>query len=117
MGTAERREAIMRIMFMRRHETAENLAFEFGVSVKTILRDIKVLEAAYKPIYMTQGRHGGGIHIVDGCNNNTLYIKQSDEEIFRKIYSALEGQYELLGLDETTITAFRKVIDKYSIPK
>lgn len=76
MGAAERREEIMRIMFMRRHDTAENLASEFGVSVKTILRDVKALEAAYKPIYTEPGRYGGGIHIVDGCNNNMVSIIQ-----------------------------------------
>lgn len=104
-------------MFMRRHDTAENLASEFGVSVKTILRDVKVLEDAYKPIYSEPGRYGGGIHVVEGCNNNMLYIKRTDEEVLRTIYSALEGHYESLGLNEKVIAEFGKIIDKYSIPQ
>lgn len=39
MGTAERRTEIMRVLCRRRHETISNLADEFGVSTRTILRD------------------------------------------------------------------------------
>lgn len=45
MGTAEQRTEIMRVLCRRRHETISNLAEEFGVSTRTILRDIEVLSA------------------------------------------------------------------------
>ena len=43
MGTSERREAILHLLYRRKHETIENLAHEFGVSYSTIRRDIDVL--------------------------------------------------------------------------
>ena len=45
MGTAERRSRILRALCRRRHDTMTNLATEFGVSVRTIMRDIDALRA------------------------------------------------------------------------
>ena len=41
--TAERRSEIMKILCRRRSETVKNLAFELGVSERTIRRDIEIL--------------------------------------------------------------------------
>ena len=57
METTERRIAIMRILCRRRHETISNLAQEFGVSARTILRDIEMLSLS-EPIYTQCGRYG-----------------------------------------------------------
>lgn len=43
MGTAERRDEIIKLLCRRRHETIPNLAFEFGVSERTIRRDIEAV--------------------------------------------------------------------------
>lgn len=64
MTAKERRKAILEVLCTRRHETRENLAFEFGVSKRTIEYDIMYLSLEY-PVYTTQG-NGGGIHIMDG---------------------------------------------------
>ena len=64
MTAAERRQAILEALCVRRHDTRENLAFEFGVSKRTIEYDVLELSLTY-PIYTTQG-NGGGIHVVDG---------------------------------------------------
>ena len=55
MGAAERRREIMRVLCRRRHETVKNLSFEFGVSERTILRDIEALSIT-EPIYTQCGR-------------------------------------------------------------
>ena len=60
----ERRRAIMEILCARRHETRGNLAFEFGVSKRTIEYDVQSLSLDH-PIYTTQGK-GGGIHVMEG---------------------------------------------------
>ena len=62
MGTAERRTEIMRVLCRRRHEKISNLAEEFGVSTRTILRDIEVLSIK-EPIYTQCGRYGGGVYV------------------------------------------------------
>ena len=43
MGPAERRQAIWTVLCKRRHDTAANLASEFGVSQRTIWYDIEEL--------------------------------------------------------------------------
>ena len=60
-STTERRQALFETMCERRHETIDNLAFEFGVERRTIRRDIEILSCSY-PIYTVQGT-GGGIFI------------------------------------------------------
>ncbi len=65
MSYAERREAILEVLCIRRHDTYRNLAFEFQVSRETIRQDIAVLMCSY-PIETVRGRYGGGIKIADG---------------------------------------------------
>ncbi len=57
MGIAERRVEIMRILYRRRYEKISNLAQEFGVSERTILRDIESLSIT-EPIYTQCGKYG-----------------------------------------------------------
>lgn len=59
MGTAERRLEILKILCRRRHKTMRNLASEFGVSVRTVKRDIEVLSIT-EPVYTRFGKYGGG---------------------------------------------------------
>ena len=47
MSYAERREAILEVLCIRRHDTYRNLAFEFQVSRETIRQDIAVLMCSY----------------------------------------------------------------------
>ena len=61
MTASERRNAILEILCMRRVEKINNLAFQFGVTEKTIRRDILTLSLEY-PIYTAQG-NGGGIYV------------------------------------------------------
>ena len=75
MGASEeRRRAIMEVLCARRHETRGNLAFEFGVSKRTIEYDVQSLSLEY-PIYTTQGR-GGGVHVVAGFE-----LKQTERKV------------------------------------
>lgn len=62
MRSSERRERIKTALLARREDTAENLAAEFGVSMRTIYRDIGELILSL-PLETVQGRHGGGIRL------------------------------------------------------
>ena len=46
MPPSERRSEILRLLCKRRHETAINLATEFGVSERTIRNDLVILSPA-----------------------------------------------------------------------
>lgn len=54
MSANERRRDILLVLFQRKKETRENLAFEFGVSKRTIENDILELSRD-KPVYTKQG--------------------------------------------------------------
>ena len=70
MGTAERRYEIMKILCRRRYETIRNLASEFGVSMRTVQRDIESLSRT-EPIYTQTGKYGGGVfcRLYDGVTD------------------------------------------------
>lgn len=63
MNKYERQNAILRVLKLRRFDTVYNLSIEFGVSEKTIRRDIETLSLS-EPIYTKPGRFGGGIYIL-----------------------------------------------------
>jgi predicted DNA-binding transcriptional regulator YafY len=62
MNANNRRKEIMTILERRRCETITNLAFEFGVSKRTIKYDIAALMDSHEPIETQSGR-GGGVMI------------------------------------------------------
>lgn len=55
----ERRIAMMQIIDSRKKFTARELAERFGVSVRTIQRDLDYLQQIGFPLYTEQGPHGG----------------------------------------------------------
>lgn len=48
MNTVHRRTEIINILIIRRHTTANELAQEFGVSIRTIQYDIQALTPVYR---------------------------------------------------------------------
>lgn len=83
MTASERRNAILEVLCLRRHETRENLAFEFGVSKRTIEYDILMLSLDY-PIYTTQG-NGGGIHVADDYRLGKTYLKSEQQALLERL--------------------------------
>ena len=90
MTAAERRQAILEASCVRRHDTRENLAFEFGVSKRTIEYDVLELSLTY-PIYTTQG-NGGGIHVVDGFHLDKPRLNEKEVALLSKILPTLTGE-------------------------
>jgi len=77
MSLSERRQSLLEVLCLRRHDTYDNLAHEFNVSKMTIRRDITALICSY-PIETVHGRYGGGVKIRDDYYpyRNTLSAKQ-----------------------------------------
>lgn len=90
MGPNERRMEIIDVLCHRRHETMSNLAFEFGVSIRTIRNDIDILSLSY-PIETIRGRYGGGVNIADGFYMNRKYLKPSQQELLERLSAQLSG--------------------------
>ena len=86
MTPSERREAILKVLCQRRQDKIDNLAFEFGVSVRTIKNDIEELSLAY-PIETVRGRYGGGVKVADGYYVGRNYLKPKQQELLKKLQS------------------------------
>lgn len=111
MGTAERRNAIMRILCRRRHETIQNLASEFGVSERTIRRDIDVLSYT-EPIYTQTGRHTGGVYVMDGYAMDRMFMTDAEVNVLCKLYNATPAS--ILSKQESAI--LQRIITNYTKP-
>ena len=65
MSPSERRQELLELLCLRRHDTYGNLAQEFHVSKRTICRDVAVLMCSY-PVETVCGRFGGGVRVMEG---------------------------------------------------
>src|ERR1700722_8118983 len=65
-GKPQRLIALLAVLQVRRVTTAEALAAEFGVSVRTILRDIQALIDADIPVLTERGKYGGSSPVAGG---------------------------------------------------
>ena len=113
MGTAERRYEIMKILCRRRYETIRNLASEFGVSMRSVQRDIESLSRT-EPIYTQFGKYGGGVYVVEGYSMDRMYMKNSELDVLQKLYIAADKYEDLLTTDEKNL--LKSLILQYSKP-
>ena len=113
MGTAERRYEIMKKLCRRRYETIRNLASEFGVSMRTVQRDIEVLSGT-EPIYTQFGKYGGGVYVVEGYSMDRMYMKDSELDVLQKLYIAADKSEALLTDGEKNL--LKLLISQYSKP-
>ena len=114
MGASERRNEIVRVLCRRRHETIANLALEFGVSERTIQRDVDVLSMTI-PIYTQCGRYGGGVYIQDTYSMDRMYMKDSELGVLRKLAHIADSSSNLLTTEEKVILS--SIITLYEKPK
>ena len=90
MTAKERRQAILEVLCMRRHETRENLANEFGVSKRTIEYDVLNLMLTY-PVYTVQG-NGGGIYVTDNFRLDRPRMNEKQTALLQKVLLSLSGE-------------------------
>ena len=83
----ERRAEIMRILNSNRRDTMSNLAFRFGVSIRTICYDIEILMASY-PIETVRGK-GGCVQLAEGYNTYQNFLSQDQQETLIEIFPLL----------------------------
>ena len=90
MSPSERRSEILRLLCKRRHETAANLAAEFGVSERTIRADLVAL-LCYYPIQVVRGRFGGGIHLPDWFYIESRILSSKQQALLMRVRQTLVG--------------------------
>jgi predicted DNA-binding transcriptional regulator YafY len=78
--------------------TAKELADRFGVSTRTIYRDIDVLSSAGVPVYMNKG-NGGGISLLENyAINRTLISEQESESLLLAVKTLQATKYPQLDM-------------------
>lgn len=114
MGSVERRKKILQIICRRGHETITNLAAEFGVSNRTIQRDIEAM-SLYEPIYTKNGRYDGGVYLTDGYKPDQNYFDNQETELLQQIVSQTEKN-GVCSLSKEQLAKLKKIILSYSKP-
>lgn len=106
--------AMLKLLCRRRHEKIANLAQEFGVSERTVRRDIEVLSLS-EPIYTQAGRYGGGVYVMDDYFMDRMYFKDSEAAVLNKLLEREEsGVGRMLSLSE--ISVLKNLIADYTKP-
>lgn len=103
---ASRLLSILILLQLRVRLTAEQLAEEFEVSVRTIYRDIDSLSAAGIPVYGDRGP-GGGFSLLDGYRTRLTGLAAGEAEALPVI--GLPGAAAALGLGQEAARARGKL--------
>lgn len=91
VSASERRRHIIMLLCRRRRETVQNLASEFGVSERTIRRDIEELTLTY-PIETICGRYGGGVKMADWYFDNHPKLSPKQAKLLKRLAKELKGE-------------------------
>jgi len=81
---------ITMVLMNKKTVTAAELAERFGVSARTIYRDIDVLSASGVPVYSAQGM-GGGISILEDYTMNCASLSDSERDSILLALQALQS--------------------------
>lgn len=110
MGTAERRLEILKYLCKSRKATMPQLAEMFGVSVRTIQRDIFEIEYTFHvPLEVRSGKYDGGVYVMGNYSFDRTYMREDELNLLRKVQGLVKDK-----LDDQENTLLAQIIKNYS---
>ena len=110
MGTAERRLEILKYLCKNRRATMPQLAEMFGVSVRTIQRDILEIEATFRiPLDVRCGKYNGGVYVIGNYSFDRAYMHDDELALLSKVQGLVKNQ-----LTEKENALFSHIIKTYT---
>ena len=113
-GKPQRLIALLAVLQVRRVTTAEALAAKFGVSARTILRDIQALIDADIPVLTERGKYGGSACCL-GARASPSELTASEADVIRAVGLDL-GRAARLGAETAARSAAGKLTAKRRAP-
>lgn len=120
MGSAERRQQIIELLKIHKQMKMSDLATRFGVTIRTIQRDVDELSHDYR-IVIIRGRHGGVelqtepkeskppiteenlrvlVKLQDAANKNVCNLTQEEMNCLMDTITWIRSDYRLLKESE-----------------
>ena len=110
MGTAERRLEMLKYLCRVRKTTTQELSEKFGVSVRTIQRDITEIELTLRvPLETRSGKYNGGIYVLGNYQFDRAYMCDDELQLLHKIRILTENQ-----LNQEEKLLLNQIIKKYT---
>jgi len=104
---------IIYILLDKDHVTAKSLAERFGVSQRTIYRDIDALSLAGIPVYSERGKGGGISLLPDFVLNKSILSEHEQNEIL----SALQGLTAIKTMEtDQVLQKLSTIFNKSAVP-
>jgi predicted DNA-binding transcriptional regulator YafY len=103
---ADRLVSLVLLLQARRRTTAQALAKELEVSVRTVYRDLEALSAAGVPV-LTESGPGGGCQLLDGYRFPLRGLRPEEAEAL--LILGVPGVISELGLDGAVAAAHRQI--------
>ena len=110
MERPQRLLALLVALQANRQMTASDLAEQFGVSKRTILRDVEALAAADIPVIAERGRYGG-ISLLPGADVDVNRLTTSETEVLELIGVDL-ARAKQLGIEAAARSAAQKLASR-----
>ena len=110
MGTAERRLEILKYLCKARKTTMGQLAEMFGVSIRTIQRDIYEIEVTFHvPLDVKCGKYEGGIYVIGDYSFDRAYMCDDELNVLRKMQSLVKDH-----MSDSENKILSQIIRKYT---
>lgn len=90
MSASDRRQRLLELLCLKRHDTYDNLAREFNVCKRTIRYDVAALMCAY-PIETVCGRYGGGVKVSDDYYPYRKALNPKQVSLLIRLSTQLDG--------------------------